>query len=67
MARDFEDAKEEVLEDALEDAEPGEQATAQTQGEIEHPHGDDAHTTGTIGTKEQDGSVSFETGHDKPN
>jgi hypothetical protein len=66
IARDFEDAKEEVLADALEDAEAGDQATAQTQGEIDHPHGDDDHTSGTIGTKEEDGSVSFDTGHDKP-
>ncbi len=62
-ARDFDEAKEEVLEEALEDAEPGDQATAQTEGEIDNPHGDDSHTDFTIGTKEDDGSVSFEKGH----
>jgi hypothetical protein len=62
-ARDFDEAKEDALEESLAEADPGDQATAQTEGEIDHPHGEDNHTDFTIGTKEDDGSVSFEKGH----
>jgi hypothetical protein len=62
-ARDFEEAKEEVLEEALEDQPPGSQAIAQTEGEVDHSHGANSHVDGTIGTKEEDGSVSITKGH----
>jgi hypothetical protein len=64
-ARDFDEAKEEeeVLEEALEDQPAGSQATAQTEGQVDHPHGENSHVDGTIGTKEEDGSVSIEKGH----
>jgi hypothetical protein len=51
------------LEEILATASPGEQATVQSEGQIDHPHGEDTHTDAWLGTKEQDGSVSVEKIH----
>ncbi|MEV0537066.1 hypothetical protein [Kitasatospora sp. NPDC050463] len=51
------------LEEILADAEPGETATVQSEGQVEHPHGGDAHTDAWAGTKEDDGSVTIEKLH----
>ena len=52
-----------LLEEILSDAKPGEQATVQSQGQADHPHGEDNHVDGWEGTKEADGSVTVEKGH----
>jgi hypothetical protein len=57
-----EDARRE-LEEILRNAEPGEEATVQTEGQIEHPHGGDDHTDAWFGRKEADGSVTIEKLH----
>jgi hypothetical protein len=53
------------LEEILRNAQPGEEATVQTEGQIEHPHGDgdDEHTDAWSGRKEADGSVTVEKLH----
>ncbi|QNA75391.1 hypothetical protein C8250_029000 [Streptomyces sp. So13.3] len=51
------------LESILADAEPGEEATVQSAGQIENPHGDDNHTDAWAGIKEADGSVTIEKLH----
>jgi hypothetical protein len=52
------DAKRE-LEDILRNSAPGEEATVQTEGQIEHPHpGADHDTDAWAGRKEADGSVT---------
>lgn len=57
-----EDARRE-LEEILRDAEVGERASLQSEGQIDHPHGADDHTDGWAGTKEADGSVTIEKLH----
>jgi hypothetical protein len=53
------------LEGILSDAAPGDKASVQSQGQAEHPHGDDNHVDGWGGTKQEDGSVSIEKLHAK--
>jgi hypothetical protein len=57
-----EDARRE-LEEILTDADPGEEATVQSEGQVEHPHGDDDHVDAWSGRKEEDGSVTVEKLH----
>jgi hypothetical protein len=54
-----EDAQRE-LEEILANAEPGEEATVQSEGQIDHPHGDDDHTDAWSGIKNEDGSVTID-------
>ena len=51
------------LEEILRNAAPGEEATVQTEGQVNHPHGDDDHTDAWSGRKEEDGSVTVEKLH----
>ncbi|MGV3615265.1 MAG: hypothetical protein ACO1SV_08020 [Fimbriimonas sp.] len=66
----FDDAVKGVLTDALSDAEPGEQASGQTEGQINNPHTSSStpyeHVDSTEATKQSDGSVTFDKGHSKP-
>ncbi len=65
-ARDFDEATRDVVSDALADQPAGSQASGQTQGQADHPHDSasgQGHVDGWEGTKEADGSVSFEKGH----
>lgn len=55
------EAVQETLAEQLSDAEPGEMAGGQTQGQIEHPH--DGHTDSWSATKNEDGSTSFNKEH----
>jgi hypothetical protein len=49
--------------EALEDAALGTLAGAQTEGQIEHPHGSDNHTDSWSAEKQEDGSVKIEKEH----
>lgn len=61
--RGGDEAVQDALTDALEGSEPGTQASGQTEGQIENPHGSDNHTDSWSGTKEEDGSVTFNKEH----
>jgi hypothetical protein len=68
MSGSGDQAVKETLSEALEGAEPGEQASGQTAGQADHPHsssslGGAEHVDGWIGTKQEDGSVTFEKEH----
>lgn len=55
------EAAQQAASDAVADAAPGTQASAQTQGEIDNPHG--GHTDSWVATKQDDGSVSVDKSH----
>jgi len=50
------------LESILTSASPGEEATVQSEGQVEHPHPHEDETTTDAwkGTKQEDGSVEVE-------
>lgn len=58
-----------TLESALENASPGDQAIAQSAGQIDTPHyhagqtSGEKHTDAYVGTKQSDGSVKVEKIH----
>jgi hypothetical protein len=57
------EAAQEAISEALEGSEPGTYAGAQTQGQIDNPHGDPPHTDSWSGQKQEDGSVLFNKEH----
>jgi hypothetical protein len=60
VAGSGDEAAQQVIADVLADATPGDQAGAQTQGQIDNPHG---HTDSWSGTKQADGSIKFNKEH----
>lgn len=58
-----------VLNDALKDSPAGDQATAQSDSSIDHPHhhagqtSGEKHNDGYVGTKQSDGSVRIDKIH----
>lgn len=51
------------LDNLLSNSPAGSQASVQTKGEVDNPHGSDNHTDGWAGTKNADGSVSVDKMH----
>lgn len=70
MAENFNDAKENLLSGVLSGAKPGDDASAQTEGEINNVHTSSAHpyphVDSTEATKQEDNSVTFDKGHSGP-
>lgn len=56
-------AAQSAISDALEGSESGTYAGAQTEGQVENPHGSDSHTDSWSGQKQDDGSVLFNKEH----